>query len=162
MPDIKKIKVGETTYDIRDAGAARLTDVVTALEDAKAYADAKEHKNTTYSVEATENALEFTVTPSEGEAQTVTLVAPVVDTSAMKVTAGTDIVVTPESGTGEITVAHAAYQTGVVKAAEGTEEPNFVNSVTINNGHIESVTVQPLGEALESISVILNCGTSAE
>lgn len=42
MPDIKKIKVGETIYDIRDAGAARPADVTAALEEAKTITDALE------------------------------------------------------------------------------------------------------------------------
>lgn len=130
-----------------------------ALNAAKEYANGLEHKNTTYTVAATANPLEFTVTPSEGDAQTVTLVTP--DVGVTKVIAGTDIVVTPEEGTGEVTVGHAAYQTGTIKAAEGTAEPNFVTSVTINNGHVTSATVQTLADALASLTIILDGGDSS-
>ena len=132
-----------------------------ALEAAKAYANSLDHEDTTYTFAPTANALEFTVTPAgKGEAQTVTLVAPVVDTGVMKVTAGTDVVVTPTSGTGEITVSHAAYQTGTIKAVEGTEEPNFVTSVDIQNGHVTGATVQTLRSALEGMTFVLNGGTT--
>lgn len=131
-----------------------------ALEDAKAYADGLDDEDTTYTVAATENALEFTVTPDgKGEAQTVTLVAPTVDTGVMDVTAGTDIVVTPGED-GAVEVAHATYQTGTIKAVEGTEEPNFVTSVTIANGHVTGATVQTLKAALESMSFVLDGGNS--
>lgn len=150
---------------IEDAPYATTGNVATAKQEAidaaKLYADGLSHKDTTYTVAATTNALEFTVTPSEGSAQTVKLVAPVVDTGIMEVAAGTDVVVTPGDA-GKVTVAHAAYQTGTIKAAEGTEEPNFLTSVTIKNGHVESATVQTLKAALESMSFILDGGTSAE
>lgn len=42
-----------------------------ALAAAKAYADGKEHKNTTY--ELTQNGMVLTLTPSEGDADTVTI-----------------------------------------------------------------------------------------
>ena len=82
------------------------------------------------------------------------------DVGVTKVTAGTDIVVTPEAGTGDVTVAHKEYSTGTVKAADGTEEPNFVTSITINNGHVTGATVQTLKAALESMEFILDCGSA--
>ena len=145
------------------AGYATTGEVATAKQEAidaaKEYADGLEHKNTTYTAAATENALEFTLTPSEGQAQTITLVAPTVDIGVMAVTAGTDIVVTPGEA-GAVEVAHASYQTGTIKAAEGTEEPNFVTSVTIANGHVTGATVQTLKAALEAMSFVLDGGNS--
>lgn len=44
--------------------------------------------DTTYTFAKTANALEFTVTPKDGETQTITLVAPEVDTGVMSVTEG--------------------------------------------------------------------------
>lgn len=116
--------------------------------------------NTTYTVAATENALEFTVTPSEGDVQTVKLVAPTVDTGVMKVSAGTDIVVTPEAGTGEITVAHQAYSTGVIKDAahDSGTNPSFLTSVSIQNGHVTGATVRNLAEVLSAMEFILDGG----
>jgi hypothetical protein len=145
-----------------DAAAADATTKANkALEDAKAYADAKEHKNTTYSVAATENALEFTVTPSEGDAQTVKLVAPVVDTGVMSVAAGTDIVVTPGDN-GAVEVAHKTYTTGTVKDAnhDSATDPSFITGISIENGHVTGATVRNLSDVLEAMEFILDCGSA--
>lgn len=148
----------------KKSGTLALTsEVDTALQEAKDYADDHD-ANTTYTVAATANPLEFTVTPSEGEAQTITLVAPTVDTGVMKVTAGTDIVVTPEDGTGEVTVSHKEYQTGVVKDAahDSATDPSFITSISIENGHVTGATVQNLASVLAGMSFIFDGGTSKE
>lgn len=130
------------------------------LEDyyTKEEADAADD-NTTYTVEATETPLQFTVTPSEGAVQTVTLVAP--DVGVTKVVAGTDIVVTPTDGKGEVTVAHKAYTTGtVMDAAHNTKtDPSFITGISIENGHVTGATVQNLKEVLKSMTIVLDGGT---
>lgn len=134
-----------------------------ALEDAKAYADGKEHKNTTYAVAATTNALEFTVTPSEGEAQTITLVAPVVDTGVMSVAAGTsNEVITVSTADGAVTVSHKDYETGTVKDAahDSATDPSFITGISIENGHVTGATVRNLVEVLTAMEFILDCGAA--
>jgi hypothetical protein len=182
------LKLGETYEPIGAEGRAKgytdglvnpLAERVKAIEDApyttkkyvddqdaatlaaaKAYADGLNHKDTTYTVAATENALEFTVTPSEGEAQTVKLAAPVVDTGVMKVVAGTDVVVTPESGTGEVTVAHKVYGTGTYTKPDSVSDANFVTGVTVENGHVTGATVKSLAEALMGMTFVFDGGNS--
>ena len=138
-----------------EAGAA-----AQALADAKAYADGLDHEDTTYTVAPTANALEFTVTPDgKGEAQTVKLVAPVVDTGVMSVVAGeSNDVITATTADGVVTVSHKDYQTGTVKASDETAIPNFVTGITIENGHVTGATVQTLADALTSMEFILDCG----
>lgn len=134
------------------------------LQQAKEYANSLDHEDTTYVVAATDNALEFTVTPTgKGSAQTIKLVAPTVDTGVMKVSAGTDIVVTPVAGTGDVTVAHKAYTTGTVKDASHDSEtdPSFITGIAIENGHVTGATVRNLADVLEAIEFILDCGTAA-
>ena len=150
---------------IEDAPYATAATVATAkqeaIDTAKEYADSLEHANTTYTVAATENALEFTVTPSEGVAQTVKLVAPEVDTGVMEVTAGTDMVVTPgEDGTVE--VAHKAYSTGTVKDAahDSATDPSFITGIEIENGHVTGATVRNLAEVLEAMEFIFDGGSA--
>ena len=133
-----------------------------STKDAKEYAAALDHEDTTYTVAPTENALEFTVTPTgKGTAQTVKLVAPTVDVGVTKVTAGTDIVVTPATGTGAVTVAHKEYGTGTVKdtAHDSDKDPSFVTGIQIENGHVTGATVQNLKTVLESLMIVLDGGT---
>lgn len=151
---------------IEDAPYATTGNVATAKQEAidaaKAYADGKAHKDTTYTVAATENALEFTVTPSEGDAQTVKLVAPTVDVGVTQVVAGTDIVVTPEAGTGVVTVAHKAYETGTVKDAahDSATDPSFITGIEIENGHVTGAKVRNLADVLTAMEFILDCGAA--
>ena len=139
------------------------------LAEAQKYADDND-ANTTYTVEATTNALEFTVTPSEGEAQTVKLVAPTVDVGVTKVTAGKQIIVTPEDGTGAVTVSHETIVdetgtevTGVIKdiAHDSTTDPSFITSLSVTNGHVTGATVQNLKSVLENMIFVLDGGESA-
>lgn len=130
------------------------------LAQAKAYADGKEHKNTTYEVAATSNALEFIVTPSEGAAQTVKLVAPVVETGIMEVEAGTDVVVTPGEN-GKVTVAHKVYGTGTYTKPDSVSDTNFVTGVTIENGHVTGASVQSLASALMGMTFVFDGGNSS-
>lgn len=143
-------------YDAKGAAAQ-------ALVDAKAYADAKEHKNTTYTVAPTENILEFTLTPSEGEAQTIKLVSPTIDTGIMNVVAGktnNDIAISAENGI--VTVSHKDYQTGTVKDAahDSATDPSFVTGISIENGHVTGATVRNLAEVLGAMEFILDGGTA--
>lgn len=150
-----------------EAGYATKTYVDTQdadiLAQAKAYADGKEHKDTTYTVAATANALEFTVTPSEGEAQTVTLVAPTVNTGIMEVAAGNDIVVTPGEN-GKVTVAHEAFTTGDYTRDPATSDKDgdqyFFTGVTVDNGHVTGANVKSLASVLEAMSFVLDGGNS--
>lgn len=132
-----------------------------AIDAAKDYADSLDHEDTTYTVAPTDNALEFTVTPTgKGEAQTVKLVAP--DVGVTKIVAGNaDIVVTPEVGTGVVTVAHKTYETGTVKdvAHDDDTDPSFITGITIDNGHVTGATVKNLKTVLQSMVVVLDGGT---
>lgn len=151
-----------------DAGYATTGQVATAKQEAidaaKEYANGLEHKNTTYTVAATANALEFTVTPSEGAAQTVTLVAPTVDTGVMEVAAGEDIVVTPGEN-GKVTVAHAAFTTGEYTkdpaSLTKTGDAYLMTGVTVDNGHVTGASVKGLASILEAMTFIFDGGTSA-
>ena len=133
-----------------------------ALADAKQYADENDD-NTTYTVAPTANALEFTLTPSEGEAQTVTLVAPVVDTGVMNVVADTaNSVLSVTVVNGVATVTHKDYETGVIKDANYTDNnPSFVTGITVENGHVTSATVTKLTDALAALEgLVLDGGSS--
>jgi hypothetical protein len=138
-------------------------DFSAAIKEAKDYADSLDHEDTTYVVAPTANALEFTVTPDgKGEVQTVTLVAPTVDTGVMSVTAGTsnqDIIVSTTEGA--VTVSHKDYQTGTVKDAahDSATDPSFVTGITIENGHVTGATVQNLKEILKGMTIVLDGGT---
>ena len=150
---------------IEDAPYATTANVATAKQEAidaaKQYSDSLEHKNTTYTVAATENILEFTVTPSEGEAQTIKLVSPTIDTGIMNVVAGKtneDITVSAENGI--VTVAHKDYQTGTVKDAahDSATDPSFVTGISIENGHVTGATVRNLAEVLAAMEFIFDGG----
>ena len=149
------------------AGYATTSEVATAKQEAinaaKEYANGLEHKDTTYSVAATSNALEFTVTPSEGEAQTVKLVAPVVDTGIMEVEAGNDIVVT-KGENGKVTVAHEAFTTGAYTKnpadSDKTGDVYLMTGVTVDNGHVTGANVQSLASALMGMTFIFDGGNS--
>ena len=157
-----------TKLENNDAGYATTGEVATAKQEAidaaKAYADAKEHKDTTYTIAATTEALQFTVTPSEGEAQTVTLVAPTVDTGVMSVEAGEDIVVTPGEN-GKVTVAHETFTTGTYEktpeSSDKTGDVYMMTAVTVDNGHVTGANVQSLAHALEAMTFILDGGDSS-
>jgi hypothetical protein len=135
-----------------------------ALADAKAYADGLDHEDTTYTVAPTANALEFTVTPTgKGEAQTVKLVAPVVDTGVMSVTAGaSNEVITVSTEAGVVTVSHKDYETGTVKdvAHDSATDPSFITGIAIENGHVTGATVRNLAEVLGAMEFILDCGSA--
>lgn len=150
-------------YADEKAASEASTAAAQALADAKAYANGLDHEDTTYTVAPTANALEFTVTPTgKGSAQTVTLVAPTVDTGIMSVEAGaSNEVITVATVGGAVTVSHKDYQTGTIKAADNTEIPNFVTGLTIENGHVTGATVQTLADALKSMEIILDCGTAS-
>lgn len=150
------------------AGTFALTsDVGAAVQEAIDYVDSLDHQDTTYTVAATENPLEFTVTPDgKGSAQTITLVAPTVDTGVMQVVAGEDIVVTPAEGTGTVTIAHETFTTGTYQkspeSSDKTGDVYMMTSVTVDNGHVTGANVQSLAHALQEMSFIFDGGTSAE
>lgn len=126
---------------------------------------AETETDTTYTVQPTENPLEFKVTPSKGDAQTVKLVAPTVDVGVEKIIAGTDIVVTPAEGTGEVTVSHKDYSTGTLTKdptnLTKTGDAYFFNSLELSNGHVTSGSMKSLAETLAGMTFILDGGTSA-
>lgn len=144
------------------ADYAKTADVNTAIQGAKDYADANDD-NTTYTAAATANALEFTLTPSEGQAQTVTLVAPTVDTGIMSVEAGEDIVVTPGEN-GKVTIAHEIFNTGEYTKDPATSDKTgdvyMMTSVTVDNGHVTGAGVKSLAAALEGMTFVLDGGNS--
>lgn len=118
-----------------------------------------------YSVAATSNPLEFTVTETVNGASevidTVTLVAPTVDTGIMSVEGTTDDVVV-ETSNGAVTVAHKEYSTGTLKdAAHNSEtDPSFITGITISNGHVTGATVQNLATVLANMTFIFDGGNS--
>lgn len=136
-----------------------------AINAAKEYANGLDHEDTTYTVAATENALEFTVTPDgKGEAQTVKLVAPTVDTGIMSLEAGEDIVVTPGEN-GKVTVAHETFTTGEYTKDPATSDKTgdvyMMTGVTVDNGHVTGAAVKSLAAALEGMTFIFDGGTSS-
>lgn len=152
-----------------EAGYATTGEVATAKQEAidaaKQYADGLDHEDTTYTFAPTANALEFTVTPDgKGEAQTVTLVAPTVDTGIMSVEAGEDIVVTPGEN-GKVTVAHETFTTGEYTkdpaTSDKTGDQYFFTGVTVDNGHMTGANVKSLASVLEAMTFVLDGGTSA-
>lgn len=154
---VAKLENNEAGYATKDYVDTQDADI---LAQAKAYADGKDHKNTTYTVAPTANALEFTVTPSEGDAQTVTLVAPVVDTGVMSIEAGNDIVVTPGES-GKVTIAHETYGTGEYTAPEVVDDTKFVTGVNVKNGHVVGAQVKSLADALSAMTFIFDGGRSS-
>lgn len=159
---LTKVQI-ESTY-ATDVNAQKYAN--DARDAAIAHANGLTHKDTTYTVAPTTNALEFTVTPSEGEAQTVKLVAPTVDVGVTKVTAGTDIVVTPEAGTGEVTVAHKDYSSGTLTKDPSTltekGDAYVFTGIELSNGHVTGGTMKGLADILSAMEFILDCGSSAE
>jgi len=87
-----------------------------------------------------------------------------VDVGVTKITAGTDIVVTPAEGTGEVTVSHKEYNTGLL-----TKDPDQLDEgdayvftgLTLNNGHVESGSMKSIKDILEAMSFTIDGGTSA-
>lgn len=93
-----------------------------------------------------------------------------------KVSAGTDIVVTPASGTGAVTVSHKAYGTGTIMDVNHNSEtdPSFVTGIVVENGHVTNATVQNLKTVLQtdafkelffsllSDNVVIDGGTEAD
>ncbi len=160
-----KTTSAEVKTQIEAYGYATTGNVATAkreaIDAAKLYADGLEHKNTTYTVAPTANALEFTVTPSEGAAQTVTLVAP--NTGVMEVEAGNDIVVTPGEN-GKVTVAHETFTTGEYTKDPATSDKTgdiyMMTAVTVDNGHVTGASVKSLAAALEGMTFIIDGGNS--
>lgn len=153
---VAKLENNEADYTTKEYVDTQDADI---LAQAKAYADGKPHENTTYEFAATTTPLQFTVTPSEGDAQTVTLLAPYVDTGIMSVEADTDIVVTPGEN-GKVTVGHKIYGTGTYTKPDTVNDANFVTGVTVENGHIKGATVKSLAEALMSMEFILDGGNA--
>lgn len=105
----------------------------------------------------------FIQTISQDENGVITATTGIADVGVTKVSAGTDIVVTPETGTGEVTVAHATYETGTIKDAthDSLENPSFITGIKIQNGHVTGATVQNLKAVLENMIFVLDGGEEA-
>ena len=157
--------------DLEDnkAGYATTANVATAKQEAidaaKEYANGLDHEDTTYTVAATENALEFTVTPTgKGSAQTVKLVAPTVDTGVMSVVEGDDIVVT-SGDNGSVTVAHKTFSTGAYTKdpadSDKTGDVYMMTEVTVDNGHVTGANVRSLADALMGMMFVIDGGNSS-
>lgn len=86
------------------------------------------------------------------------------DVGVTKIAAGTDIVVTPADGTGDVTVAHKEYASGAVaikdKDGKDPTTPYFLNALTLTNGHVTGATAQSLAEALMSMTFTLDGGSA--
>lgn len=78
-----------------------------------------------------------------------------------KVSSGnTDIVVSPASGTGAVTVSHKAYGSGTYQDANHNSDtdPSFVTGIQVTNGHVTGATVKNLKTILESMIIVLDGG----
>lgn len=84
-----------------------------------------------------------------------------IDVGVTKIIAGTDIVVDPTSGTGEVTVSHKAYGTGTYTKPDSVSDANFVTGINVENGHVTGASVKSLADALAAMEFILDGGTSA-
>jgi hypothetical protein len=89
--------------------------------------------------------------------------------AAAKVKAGTandDIIVTPDTSTGETTVAHKSYSTGVyTKAPESSSKTGdiyFFDSIATSNGHVTGGTMKSLASILEGMTFIFDGGKSTD
>ena len=87
--------------------------------------------------------------------------------AAAKVKAGTendDIIVTPNTSTGETTVAHKTYATGtytkVPESSDKTGDIYFFDSIATANGHVTGGTMKSLASILEGMTFIFDGGTS--
>lgn len=113
--------------------------------------------NTTYTVASTANALEFTVTPSEGSAQTVKLVAPTIDTGVMSVVTG------KTNGTIEVDGEDVAVK-GLGSAAYTSADSYATSAENGAKGIAEEAldTVTTLASDLKSGMVIVNAAKCDE
>jgi hypothetical protein len=87
--------------------------------------------------------------------------------AAAKVKAGTandDIIVTPDTSTGETTVAHKGYASGTyTKAPESSSKTGdiyFFDSIATSNGHVTGGTMKSLASILEGMTFIFDGGKS--
>ena len=161
-----EITITTKTVDFGDYDTSTEVDnkIAEALQDAKDYADDND-ANTTYTVAATTTPLQFTVTSSDPDdaVQTVTLVAPTVDTGVMSIEAGKDIAVTPGEN-GKVTIDHKTFVTGEYTkdpaSSDKTGDQYFFTGVTVNNGHVEGANVKSLASVLEAMEFILDGGNA--
>lgn len=153
------VEFGSTTA--QDAAITQLQGDVEELEGRVDTLESKPDANTTYTAAATETPLQFTLTPSEGAPQTVTLKAPTVDVGVTKVTAGNaDIEVSPAAGTGQVSVSHKTYA-GTGLTISGVTEPYFLTGLNLSNGHVTGGSATSLGEALQTFRLILDGGSAS-
>ena len=86
-----------------------------------------------------------------------------IDTGIMAVEAGNDIVVTPGEN-GKVTVAHETFTTGEYakdpETSDKTGDQYFFTGVTVDNGHVTGANVKSLASVLETMTFILDGGTS--
>ena len=89
--------------------------------------------------------------------------------AAAKVKAGTandDIIVTPDTSTGETTVAHKGYGSGTyTKAPESSSKTGdiyFFDSIATSNGHVTGGTMKSLASILEGMTFIFDGGKSTD
>jgi hypothetical protein len=89
--------------------------------------------------------------------------------AAAKVKAGTandDIIVTPDTSTGETTVAHKSYGSGTyTKAPESSSKTGdiyFFDSIATSNGHVTGGTMKSLASILEGMTFIFDGGKSTD
>lgn len=78
-------------------------------------------------------------------------------------TANTDIIVTPNTTTGEATIAHKTYSTGtytkIPTSSVKSGDVYLFDSITTTNGHITGGTMKSLATILEGMTFIFDGGT---
>ncbi len=81
-------------------------------------------------------------------------------------TANSDIIVTPDTTTGEVTIAHKTYNTGtytkVPTSSTKSGDVYLFDSITTTNGHITGGTMKSLAAILEGMTFIFDGGTCNE
>ena len=159
------------------ANTAKSEAIATAAEDATAKADAAKDAAIAAVVGTADDTAETDTIKgirnafAAGDAAALTAAQAYTDAqlkaAAAKVKAGTeneDIIVTPNTSTGETTVAHKTYATGTyTKTPESSSKAGdiyFFDSISTSNGHITGGTMKSLASILEGMTFIFDGGTS--
>lgn len=77
------------------------------------------------------------------------------------ITAGNDsIAVSPSGKGGDVTITHKAYTTG--KVTVSADEPYYIDSITVERGHVTSATAKSLATALAELGTLTLNGGKAD
>ena len=154
----------KTKFDSVDAAIAAkadpsdITDAINALDKADSavanqYVTAVSEANGVISVTRKQIAYsEISGTPA-----IPTLPENIVET----ITAGNDsIAVSPSGEGGDVTITHKAYTTG--KVTVSADEPYYIDSITVERGHVTSATAKSLAAALAELGTLTLNGGKAD